>query len=344
VFGHWLAILVADRYQSVCTHENAEFAPCQLPMSVEATTEAIAKSIPGGEEVYRALVGLLARSGLEYSGEFVEVDGFRVHYLDYGPRDSELPPVVLMHGAGPGSGNWYSQIAILRETRRVIAMDSPLFGLSDLAEQDGHPTVSVARFLIKFLDVMGIVKADFVGLSFGGAVILTLAIDHPERVRRLVLVDSAGLGRGIPYAWRLVHAPWLGTLLFKPSRFVRDRVFEKWEVRNPEMPDKEAYAEYSFAVRIRPGRSVPMKEGMKRFTSWLGQRRKFSNDELRSVAPETLVMWGDDDRIFPLNHGERAARLIPIARLEVIENAGHVCFWDQPETTNRLLVDFLNAD
>jgi 4,5:9,10-diseco-3-hydroxy-5,9,17-trioxoandrosta-1(10),2-diene-4-oate hydrolase len=132
--------------------------------------------------------------------------------------------------------------------------------------------------------------------------------------------------------------------LFKPSRFVRDRVFEKWEVRNPEMPDKEAYSEYSFAVRIRPGRSVPMKEGMKRFTSWLGQRRKFSNDELRSVAPETLVMWGDDDRIFPLNHGERAARLIPIARLEVIENAGHVCFWDQPETTNRLLVDFLNAD
>jgi 4,5:9,10-diseco-3-hydroxy-5,9,17-trioxoandrosta-1(10),2-diene-4-oate hydrolase len=313
-------------------------------MSDEATTEATAKSIPGGEEVYRALVGLLARSGLEYSGGFVQVDGFRVHYLDYGPRDSDMPPVVLMHGAGPGSGNWYSQIAVLRKTRRVIAMDSPLFGLSDLAEQDGHPTVSVARFLSRFLDVMGIEEADFVGLSFGGAVILTLAIDHPERVRRLVLVDSAGLGRGIPYAWRLVHAPWLGTLLFKPSRFVRDRVFEKWEVRNPEMPDKAAYSEYSFAVRIRPGRSVPMKEGMKRFTSWLGQRRRFSNDELRSVTPETLIMWGDDDRIFPLNHGERATRLIPNARLEVIEDAGHVCFWDQPETTNNLLVDFLNVD
>jgi len=330
----------------MCSYENAESGSCQLPMSDEATTEAIAKSIPGGEEVYRALIGLLARSGLEYSGGFVEVDGFRVHYLDYGleneSRDTQLPPVVLMHGAGPGSGNWYSQIAILRETRRVIAMDSPLFGLSDLAEQDGHPIVSVARFLIKFLDVMGIEKADFVGLSFGGAVILTLAIDHPERVRRLVLVDSAGLGRGIPYAWRLVHAPWLGALLFKPSRFVRDRVFEKWEVRNPEMPDKEAYSGYSFAVRIRPGRSEPMKEGMKRFTSWLGQRRRFSNEELRSVTPETLVIWGDDDRIFPLNHGERAARLIPNATLEVIEDTGHVCFWDQPERTNRLLVDFLN--
>jgi 4,5:9,10-diseco-3-hydroxy-5,9,17-trioxoandrosta-1(10),2-diene-4-oate hydrolase len=55
-------------------------------------------------------------------------------------------------------------------------------------------------------------------------------------------------------------------------------------------------------------------------------------------------MWGDDDRIFPLNHGERAGRLIPNATLEVIADAGHVCFWDQPERTNRLLVDFLNAD
>ncbi len=249
-----------------------------------------------------------------------------------------------MHGAGPGSGNWYAQIAALRETRRVIAIDSPLFGLSDLTEQDGHPTVSVARFLISFLDAIGIDQADFVGLSFGGAVVLTAAMDHPGRVRRLVLVDSAGFGRGIPYAWRLVHAPWLGNLLFKPSRYIRDRVFEKWEVRKPEMPDRSAYSAYSFAVRTRPGRSDRMKEGMKRFTSWLGQRLRFSDDELRSVAPPTLVMWGSDDRVFPANHGERAARLIPNARLEVIPDAGHVCFWDQPETSNRLLVEFLNGD
>jgi hypothetical protein len=117
----------------------------RMGMSSEPNTQTAAIAIPGGEAVYKALVGLLARAGLEYSGGFVQVEDFRVHYLDYGHRDSDLPPVVLMHGAGPGSGNWYGQIAALRETRRVIAMDSPLFGLSDLADQDGHPTESVAR-------------------------------------------------------------------------------------------------------------------------------------------------------------------------------------------------------
>ena len=307
-------------------------------------TKVIARSIPGGEVVYDALEALLARAGLEYSGEFIEVDGYRVHYLDYGPRDTELPPIVLMHGAGPGSGNWYAQIAALQEKRRVIALDGPMFGLSDLAELKEHPTAFGARFLVRFLDEMGIDQVDFAGLSFGGALVLTAAIDHPERVRKLVLVDSAGFGRGIPFAWRLVHAPWLGTVLFKPSRFIRDRVFEKWEVRNPEKPDRDAYTGYSYAVRVRPGRSDAMKDGMKRFTSWLGQRKRFSVRDLRQVTASTLVMWGDDDQIFPVSHGERAARLIPQAILEVIPDAGHVCFWDQPELANAFLVEFLNGD
>lgn len=312
-------------------------------MPDDAKTDVIARSIPGGEGVYDALVTLLARAGLEYSGGFIQVDGYRVHYLDYGPRESEAPPVLLMHGAGPGSGNWYAQIAELQKTRRVIALDGPMFGLSDLAELDEHPTTFGARFLIMFLEKMGFDQVDFVGLSFGGALVLTATIDHPDRVRKLVLIDSAGFGRSIPHAWRLVHAPWLGTLLFKPTRFIRDRVFEKWEVRKPEKPDREAYSGYAYAVRTRPGRSDAMKDGMKRFTSWLGQRLRFSEDQLKRVTVPTLVMWGDDDQIFPVRHGERAARLIPNASLEVIPDAGHVCFWDQTEMANRLLVDFLNG-
>ncbi|MDA1256861.1 MAG: alpha/beta fold hydrolase [Chloroflexi bacterium] len=320
-------------------------------------TRARARSIPGGEEVYDALVGLLARSGLEYSGDFVEIDGASFHYLDYGPRDgrpssndvgngaqeTDQPPIVLMHGAGPGAGVWYRQLAILRERRRVVAVDGPMFGLSDMADIDEHPTSLGARFLLKFLDAMGIEQADLVGLSLGGAVVLSLAIDHPGRVRRLVLIDSAGLGRDIPFAWRLVHAPWIGSLILRPTRRLRDRVFERWEVRKPDLPDAGAYSAYSLAVRRRPGRVRPIKAGLKRFTSWLGQRRRFSNNQLGSVASQTLVLWGDSDRVFPVGHGERAAALIPDADLQVLPDAGHVCFWDQPEMANRLLIEFLNS-
>jgi 4,5:9,10-diseco-3-hydroxy-5,9,17-trioxoandrosta-1(10),2-diene-4-oate hydrolase len=293
-------------------------------------------------------VALLARAGLPYSGGFTEVYGHRIHYLEHGPTDpagqalAGDPPVILIHGAGPGCGQWFRQIGALSKRRRVLALDSPLFGLSDLVPIDGHPTEIGARFLGGFMDALGLRRADVVGLSLGGAVALKFAGRHPGRVRRLAAIDSAGLGRALPLAWRLVLAPLLGAFLVKRGRSLRQLVFERYEVERPEHPDAPFYMAYSLAVRSKRGRAAAYQLGMRLFATWRGQREVFSDRELAEIRAPTLVVWGERDRVFPVRHGEHAARLIPDARLEVIPGAGHLSVWDAPERANDLLAGFLN--
>jgi pimeloyl-ACP methyl ester carboxylesterase len=291
------------------------------------------------QRIYDSMVALLGRAGLQYQGGFVRVGDRDTHYLDYGSG----PPVVLVHGGGAGSAVWYQQIAALSKRFRVIAPDNPVFGLSERVAIQGPVPQFVSGFLASFLDALGLEKADFAGLSMGGFAGLQLALRSPERVGRLAILDASGLGTHLPWAYRIIAMPLLGRLVSRPNRWGHERFFAGSEVVNARRPDAEQFIAYSYEVTRNDGHWRAVRMNMPGFARLRGQRWVMSDDDLRSVKAETLVIWGGRDKFFPVSHAQRAAALIPSARLEVLPNAGHVCIWDCPDDVNRLLGEFFSG-
>ena len=299
---------------------------------------------PARARIRRSMEALLARAGLDYRGGFTRVGGHAVHYLDYGPVDAPArdvrPPVLLLHGAGAGSAVWYRQIAALAVERRVIAPDHPVLGLS------GRPVLTcpmydfVRDYVSGFLDALGIERVDVAGISLGGFAAMTLAITRPARVRRLAVIDSAGLGRELPWAFRIMSLPWVGKLFTRPTRFLMDRAFETAEVARPDQPDAEFMKRYAFDVTRADGHRAALHSGAVRVGSPGGQVLVLSDERLSRIAAPTLLIWGARDAFFPVRHAERARGIIPGSRLEVLADAGHLSTFDEPERVSSLLADF----
>ena len=291
------------------------------------------------QRIFDSMVELLRRVGLEYQGRFVDAGGYRIHYLDYGSG----PTVLLLHGGGAGGAMWFRQIAELSKRFRVIAPDNPIFGLSSRpARVLAIPEVTTG-FVESFLDALGIEKVHLAGLSMGGFAAARFAGENPERVERLALLDSAGFGRDLPWGFRLSSLPVLKYLLTRPQRWLHEKFFAAVEVVHADTEHNDAYLRYAFEVTRNDGHSIAVRQNMPVFAGIRGQRNLFSDEELATIRTETLVIWGEKDRFFPLPHARRAASLIPDSKLVVLPDSGHVIPLDQPEEVNRLLSDFFES-
>ncbi|MCZ6538279.1 MAG: alpha/beta hydrolase, partial [Chloroflexi bacterium] len=229
----------------------------------------------------------------------------------------------------------------LSKTRRVIAPDHPVFGLSSQDAYDPPLEKSLVRYLIGFMDELNLGQVDAVGLSMGAQGMLATALISPERFDKLVVIDSAGLGRAFPLVYRLAATPLVGRLIIRPNRWGQDTFFKNFEVMDPEFEDAELYKQYAYVVTLPDGHSKAMQTSLKLITDWGGQKSIFSDEELRSISNPVLVIWGAHDKLFPVEHGYRLAKLLPNANLHVSEDAAHVPLLDNPERVNDLITGFL---
>lgn len=291
------------------------------------------------ERLARAMHRLLELGGARMASGFVPLDGGAIHYLEGGQGH----PVVLLQGAGGGAANWYRVFPALTASFRVLAPDLPGFGLSDAVPITLPLGSHAARLVRRWLQALGIGRFDVVGTSFGGLIALRLSLEWPGAVRRLVVLDSAGLGRALPVLVRLAGRRPLGRLALEPSLSGT-----RWQFRLLLTADRSrigpeherALVEYLYwsSAAAPPG---TMAEALGHFTGLRGQRERLSDAELASIRSPTLVLWGARDRFLPPAHGERAAALIPHAVFCAIPNAGHSPNWEAPDAVNRLLVPFL---
>lgn len=264
-------------------------------------------------------------------GREILAAGYRTNLHDQG----EGFPLLLIHGSGPGVtawANWRGIIPQLAQTRRVIAPDMLGFGYSERPADAQYSQQRWVAHAIGVLDVLGIEQADIVGNSFGGGLALALAIRHPERVRRLVLMGSVGvsfpLTAGLDAAWG--YTPSLANMRRLLDLFAWDR-----NLVNDEL------AELRYQASIRPGFQEsfaamfppPRQNGIEDLAS--------READIRALPHETLVIHGREDRIIPLEASLRLAGLIPNSQLHVFGHCGH---WTQIEHANRfarLVEDFL---
>ena len=264
-------------------------------------------------------------------GRSIEIDGIRTNYHDLG----EGHPVLMIHGSGPGvSGfvNWRLAMPELARHCRVIAPDMLGFGYSDRAADGVYSAARWVDQAVGLMDALGVEQTDIVGNSFGGALALMLAIQHPGRVRRLVLMGAAGvefeLTPGLDAVWG-----------YEPSMDNMRRIMDIFAFDSTRITEDIVRSRYQ--ASIQPGAqeafSAMFPAPRQRWVHALAS----AEEAIRAIPHETLVIHGREDRVIPLSNSLRLCALIPRAQLHVYGHCGH---WTQIEHAGRfarLVRDFL---
>jgi pyruvate dehydrogenase E2 component (dihydrolipoamide acetyltransferase) len=275
-----------------------------------------------------AMRRLLAAGGSRALGILSEVDGAVLHHLEEGSGSSVI---VLLHGGTGGGANWFRLLPRLAAAHRVLAPDLPGFGLSAPRPLRLPLGVEAARLLRAWLDHADVESAVVVGTSFGGLAALRLAQAAPDRVRGLLLLDSAGLGRGIHPLVRLAVLPPLIRAAVRPTHRGTATVLrtlltaDRSELNDVQL---DALIDYLHASAVTAG--VPyLAATLRAFASPRGQREVVTPTELAALSQPVSLVWGERDGFLPVADAHRAAALCRDAHFTVIAGAGHSPNWER---------------
>ncbi len=274
---------------------------------------------------------------LNFPGEQKDavVRGVRVRYVEAG----EGTPLVLVHGLTSSKVVWRENIEALAERHRVYAIDLPGHGDSDKYGVD-FGAESIVGLMREFILGLGHERVAMAGISLGGGVSLNVALEHPELVSKLVLCGSGALGRDIAMVIRVAALPLIGEFMLggpidNVGAMTRKCFYDKTLV-----PD-DVVDELRRTNRL-PGAREAALSIIRMYISVWGVRSEYVvTDRLQDMDVPTMLFWGADDEIIPVEHAYRAAKLIPVAGLHVFERCGH---WPQMEHTqefNGLMLEFL---
>jgi pimeloyl-ACP methyl ester carboxylesterase len=252
----------------------------------------------------------------------IEVDGLHIRYLTAGTG----PPLVLLHGAGDNALDWRWVMPTLAATHRVYAPDLPGSPDSARPAADYSPAF-FERFVASFVDTLDIGPATFVGNSLGGLVALRLALSEPARVRALVLVDSAGLGRAVNPAFTSVNVPGLGEAAIPLWRTPVGAYQRAWGrtallFARPGNVPREWLAEQC-RLALSPGYLEAHLTALRAQVDPGGQREVLV-DQVPLLKIPTLVVWGARDRVFPETQAREADYRLQEGSLAVIPDCGHM--------------------
>jgi pimeloyl-ACP methyl ester carboxylesterase len=269
----------------------------------------------------------------------VRIGGRLVNLVDIG----EGPPLIFVHGLSGSWQNWLETIPHFARDHRVIALDLPGFGLSEMPVERISVT-GYARMLEELLGALAIDSATIAGNSLGGFIGADFAIRYPARVERLVLVGAAGLSMGHMLNERNhgLRAR-IENVLFFSTTWLASR--QRIVVRSPLMRRLMLLLVAAYPERLpaplvreqlygaeRPGFDAAL-EAMVRYPI---------RDRLGEIDCPTLIVWGELDRLVPLRDAAEFEWLIPDARKVVYEDTGHVVMLERPARFNADLRAFLN--
>ena len=271
----------------------------------------------------------------------VELHGHPVTYRMMGSG----PAVLLIHGITSSSRTWHSVMPALAERHTVIAPD--LLGHGRSAKPRGDYSLGAyASGVRDLLAVLGIAHATVVGHSLGGGIAMQFAYQFPERLDRLVLVDSGGLGNDVNIVLRAATLPgaeFVMPLLFnsrlRSAGRAINRALSKIGIRGSA--DVQGIAEGLDSLADASARRAFVHTA-RSVIDPAGQRVDARDRLYLSENVPTLLVWGDQDRIIPVAHGHQAHALMPHSRLEIFEGAGHFPFNHDPQRFIAVLEDFID--
>lgn len=254
---------------------------------------------------------------------YIQLGSYRIHYLLGGSGR----PLVLVHGLGGRAENWAGLIPpVMRNGYRVYALDLLGFGRSDRPDID-YSIAQQAEILHQFLRSMNLEQADLGGWSMGGWVALTFALAHPERVRRLFLIDSAGVR----------FNPGFAATLFQPATV--DDARQLLAFLTPRAHLIPRFVARDMIREMRPTRPV-----VHRLMESMLEGSDLLDGKLHNLRAPVFIAWGKQDALIPVSCGEELHRQIPHSQLVIFDGCGHLL---PAESSRRLLPEalrFLNSE
>lgn len=255
------------------------------------------------------------------------------------------PPLVLLHGSGPGVTGWRNfrgNLDFFAQRFRTIILEFPGFGVSDEFDVP-HPMLAAQRAVPLFLDGLGLDRVSIIGNSMGGGVAIDFALQHPERVERLVTIGGIGgnlyssfPGEGIKLLSEFTDNPtrerlvaWLHSMVYDPALVTDELIEERWTQATD--PDTLAGAQRMYG-KESIDRMVAAQRASTDVPQWAN---------MRSIAAPTLVTWGRDDRVSPVDMSIIPMRLLPRGEVHIFPDCGHWVMIEQKEAFESTVMAFL---
>ncbi|MFI6173759.1 alpha/beta fold hydrolase [Nocardia sp. NPDC051052] len=254
------------------------------------------------------------------------------------------PPLLLLHGSGPGVTGWrnfHGNLPALAEHFRCLVLEFPGFGVSDATDE--HPMMAARPAVTRFLDGLGLGQVDIVGNSMGGFVGTDFAIAEPQRVHRLVTIGGMGRnlfspapGEGInllveftenPNRERLVQ--WLNSMVYDRGLITDELIEQRWALATDRDTLAAARRMYSRAALDAMAVAQVAADSPPQWAM------------LHKVRAKTLITWGRDDRVSPMDMAIVPMRTIPDVELHVFPNCGHWVMIEQKEAWESAVLAFL---
>ena len=283
--------------------------------------------------IKKAPITLIKRSAPP-EGKHLKVGALNLHYHDYLPREPADPvPLVFIHGSGPGASgysNFKHNVPVFVEAGyRVILPDLPGFGYSDKPTDLDYTTDFFVEHLIGMLDILELEQCSFIGNSLGGAISIRAALDHPQRLDKLVLMAPGGLEEletymAMPSMAKMIAnfvggnidlaglGAMLETLVFDPRHVTEALIAERFAILQEQPPEVMS--------RMR----VPNMEA-----------------EMSNLAGPILAFWGVNDELVPASGGHKITRICRQARLVEVAECGHWVMVEHARMFNATCIDFL---
>lgn len=274
------------------------------------------------------------------NSRFADVDGLHVHYQEFGERHN--PPMILIHGYTASTYVWHTVAPAFAEKGfHVIAADLIGFGYSSKPGWFDYTIGSQARVVSRLMNRLGVGRATVVGSSYGGAVAATLALDYPERVEKLVLVDAVinDEPKNLPIL-KLARirgvGEFLSPFLVDSRRFMRTRMRGTLAKANHHLITDDRINSVIRPLSAKDGHRSVLRTGR----NWDANRIE---QDAHLINHPTLIVWGAEDKVIPIRNGEKLYDSILNSRFVVFENCGHVPQEEKAEDFVSVVTNFLTV-
>ena len=272
--------------------------------------------------------------------------GFSVFYFEAG--DPNQPAIVMIHGLGDEADTWRHQVAPLAEDHHVIVMDLPGFGRSDHIRQAYTPEL-MKQSILELMDVLGLEKAILMGSSLGGILSQGIAVEHPERLNGLVLVDGALYqpDRMEDRSLKMMQLPLVGEAIYTGLRKDPKAAYDSLRIVYQDLDNlPEADREFLF-TRVNKrvwsnGQRKAYFSTLRHLTPWVRKVQADLPERLANLDVPTLIIRGELDSLFSANNAAAIQALQPEVEVMAIPGMGHLPQQEDPTVFNASLKDWLN--